>query len=193
MSTVHRHDMFSDEHRRASKPCTRHVAAAWNWLARRVRFLYDTRLGWLVGERFLVLAYRQRRSGRWVESVARVLYRDERSDAYVAVLGHGTPARWLRDVDGSCDVVITVGARRVRARVALVNSPIAALVLRRYASLHPLGFAVLTRAMPGGPHRGTPADCERLVASLTLVALLCESADRHAVGRKPGPFVDDAT
>jgi hypothetical protein len=180
--TVHDQDMSVSEHRRATSIFARHAAATWNRLAQRVRFLYDTRLRWFVGERFLVLAHRDGRRGRWAERVVRVLYHDERSDAYVVVLGRGARPRWLRDVNRSCDVVITVGARRVRARVAMLNAPVAALVLRRYASLHPLGFAVLTAAVPGPPRRGTAAYCERLVATMTLVALFCKDTDRHAAG-----------
>lgn len=98
--------------------------------------LYRARLGWLLGERFLRLAHRGRRSGRRRETVLETIGRDEDRALYV-VSGRGERSDWLRNLMVEPRATIDTGRRRGLAVTARRLEPAEAVEpLRGYMTAH---------------------------------------------------------
>lgn len=75
-------------------------------LLRLPNCLYRLHLGWLLGSRFLLLAHRGRRSGRWRQTVVEVVQHNPGSDTYFIASGWGEKSNWASqrqgDTRGDC-------------------------------------------------------------------------------------------
>jgi deazaflavin-dependent oxidoreductase (nitroreductase family) len=101
---------------------------------------YRIGLGWLFGDRLLLLHHRGRKSGRLRRTVLEVIRRDERTDTYVVASGWGEQPQWVRNVMARPDVVIQTGRRVVCARASRLPADQAAQEIARYARRHPVLF-----------------------------------------------------
>ena len=100
-------------------------------------WLYRMRLGFLLGNRMLLLEHRGRRSGRRRYAVLEVVDRPT-PDTFVIVSGFGASSQWYHNLLADPHVRISVGWRRNAAAVATLLSPDAAeAALGRYAEQHP--------------------------------------------------------
>ena len=75
------------------------------------RYVYLWHLGWLLGHRFLLLTHTGRNSGVPRQTILEVLQHETASDAYYVLSGWGGKADWLRNVEKTPEVIITVGRR----------------------------------------------------------------------------------
>jgi deazaflavin-dependent oxidoreductase (nitroreductase family) len=71
-------------------------------------WLFRMHLGWMVGERFLLLTHTGRSSGVPRQAILEVLQHDTANDAYYVLSGWGGKADWLRNVEKTPEVIITV-------------------------------------------------------------------------------------
>ena len=76
------------------------------------RYVYLWHLGWLLGHRFLLLTHTGRNSGLPRQTILEVLQHETASDAYYVLSGWGGKADWLRNVEKTPEVIITVGRRQ---------------------------------------------------------------------------------
>lgn len=84
--------------------------------------LFEAGLGFLFGERFLLLRHVGRKSGRPRETVLEVAHHDESTGVYQVASGFGSTSDWYRNVLAHPEVEIQVGRRR-HAVVARPLSP----------------------------------------------------------------------
>jgi deazaflavin-dependent oxidoreductase (nitroreductase family) len=103
-------------------------------------YLYRTGLGWLFGDRLLLLHHYGRKSGHLRRTVLEVIRRDERTDTFVVASGWGEQPQWVRNVMARPDVVIQTGRRVVWARAARLPADQAAQEIAQYARRHPVLF-----------------------------------------------------
>jgi hypothetical protein len=75
-----------------------HPAGSLRMALRLPVYLYRLHLGWLLGQRFLLLTHIRRRSGQRHQTVLEVVGRDAAGDATV-MSGWGRRADWHRNVD----------------------------------------------------------------------------------------------
>ena len=61
--------------------------------------LYDWRLGWLLGHRFIRLSHTGRHSGRPYQAMLEVLRIDHTTEEIVVVAGLGRATDWLRNLE----------------------------------------------------------------------------------------------
>lgn len=107
------------------------------WLARAPIWLYRARLGFVFGNRVLMLEHLGRRTGARRYVVLEVLGRPQ-VGTWVVAAGLGDRAQWFRNVQANSDVRISVGRHQFRPAHARVLSPDeAAAVLQAFASRHP--------------------------------------------------------
>lgn len=140
------------------------------WLARLPVGLYRARLGWLLGDRFLMLAHVGRRSGLRRHTVLEVVRHDKTNDTYYVAAGFGENSDWLLNVAKMPDVVVHVGLRQ-RAAVAERLSPDdAAHEIAEFARRHPAETVVLARVL-GLQWDRTMEDARELARALPMVAL----------------------
>ena len=136
-------------------------------------YLYRWRLGWLFGNRFLLLTHVGRRTGRRRQTVLEVMeYRDPGPEL-VVMSGFGPKAEWLRNIEATSDIEITSGADRFVASYRFLGEEEAMNVVAGYEQrnrwIGPAIRSVLSRLL-GWHYRGTAADRRRLVAQLPLIA-----------------------
>ncbi len=108
-------------------------------------WLYRLRLGWLFGNRFLLLTHIGRKSGLARQTVIEVVKYDEESDRYFVVSGWGIQSDWYQNIHKNPDVVINVGARKLQVRAEDIPLSEAVDILEEYTCRYPMAFKELTR------------------------------------------------
>jgi deazaflavin-dependent oxidoreductase (nitroreductase family) len=112
-------------------------------LARAPVWLYRARLGFLFGNRFLLIEHIGRRTGSARYVVVEVVERPG-ADRYVVASGFGERAQWFRNVLVTPRVRVSVGRRRlVPADASVLDPADAAAAVRRYRTAHPWAWRVL--------------------------------------------------
>ncbi len=74
-------------------------------------WLYRARLGWLLGDRFLMLTHTGRKSGLPRQTVIEVVQHDKGTDTYYVVSGWGEKSDWYQNIRKSPSVTVHVGGR----------------------------------------------------------------------------------
>ncbi|MCA5892009.1 nitroreductase family deazaflavin-dependent oxidoreductase [Isoptericola sp. NEAU-Y5] len=107
------------------------------WFVRSPIRLYRSGLGFLLGDRMLMLTHRGRTSGEPRYVVLEVSDRPA-PDRIVVVAGLGPRSQWFRNIQADPRVLVSIGRRRdVRARAAVMSPDDGAAMLARYAAEHP--------------------------------------------------------
>ncbi len=107
-------------------------------------WLYRARLGWLLGDRFLMLTHRGRRSGRAHETVIEVVRHDRQADTYYVVSGWGEKSDWYQNIRKSPSVTIQAGGRKLHAIAEFIPMDRAIEIMEAYARKHPTAFRELS-------------------------------------------------
>jgi deazaflavin-dependent nitroreductase family protein len=134
-------------------------------------WLYRVRLGWLLGNRFLLLTHAGRRSGLPRQTVLEVVRYDRTTDTYVVASGWGEKADWLQNVQQTPAVTVTVGCRRVEATAVRLSTAAALRELQDYAKSHPIAFRFIVRLVTGQPVKSPDAAVSVLARSVPLITL----------------------
>jgi deazaflavin-dependent oxidoreductase (nitroreductase family) len=138
--------------------------------------LFRLRLGFVFGQRLLMLEHRGRKSGKTRRTVLEVVERDESSGAYVLASGWGEKADWFQNLMASPDATITVGFRRLPIRASRLSPDEARARLEGYAARHPAAFRGLGRFMLGVHIDSVERRIDALVERVPLVALTPRTA-----------------
>ncbi|HEX2570481.1 MAG TPA: nitroreductase family deazaflavin-dependent oxidoreductase [Polyangia bacterium] len=134
-------------------------------------WLYRHGLGWILGERFLLLTHIGRKTGRPRQAVLEVVHHDAASDTYFILSGWGHRSDWLLNVEKTPEVSIDIGRRHLDARAERIAPAEAAGVLGRYMRRYPRAFRQLGRFMLGEALPPGDEGCRRLAEKLPMVAL----------------------
>ena len=128
-------------------------------------WLYRLHLGWLLGNRFLMLTHKGRKSGQTYQTVIEVVQFDKERDTYYAVSGWGKRADWYQNIHAYPDIVINAGRRQLKAHATDIPLPEAVDILETYTRQHPLAFKELCRLFLG-EHLQPSRDSGRRLAEL---------------------------
>lgn len=135
--------------------------------------LYDARVGWLLGRRFLRLSHWGRRSGRLYHTVLEVVGEIPETGEIVVVAGLGAGSDWYRNLQAGPALAVEVGRERFVPAHRTLEPAEAAGVLaayeRRNRLVAPLVRLVLTRLL-GWRYDGSEQARARLTATLPFVA-----------------------
>lgn len=132
-------------------------------------WFYRLHLGWLLGNRFLLLEHVGRKSGLPRQTVIEMVRYDKTSHVCVVASGWGTKSDWFRNIQQTPDVTITVGARRYKAQATFLSEAEAAQELLDYSKNHPLAFRELMTLLGHTP-LATAENCRELAKAMPLVA-----------------------
>jgi deazaflavin-dependent oxidoreductase (nitroreductase family) len=141
------------------------------WLLRLPIWLYRLRLGWLLGDRFLMLTHIGRTSGQPRQSVLEVVGHDAAAGTYVIASGWGEKADWLRNIQKHPRVLVDAGRRRFEATAERLDEEAATRAAGDYARRHPSAFRGLASRMIGQSLTGTDADYRALAQAVPFVTL----------------------
>jgi deazaflavin-dependent oxidoreductase (nitroreductase family) len=134
-------------------------------------WLYRLRLGWLLGNRFLLLTHVGRKTGLPHQTVVEVVGHNSTKDRYVIASGWGEKSDWFRNIRQTPNVDVTVGGRSFQAHATILSVAEAEEELLRYAHKHPVAFRELAKFMMGEHLEASREDCSKLAQSIPLVAL----------------------
>ena len=134
-------------------------------------WLYHLHLGWLLGDRFLLLTHIGRKSGLPRQAVIEVVRHDPTSDIYIIASGFGAQVDWFRNIQKNPNVVVQGDAHRLEAVAERLPLDVAADELHGYAQRHPRAFRTITKRLLGQELDGSAESCQRLAADVPVVAL----------------------
>ena len=133
-------------------------------------WLYRARLGWLLGDRFLMLTHTGRKSGLPRQTVIEVVQHDKETDTYYVVSGWGEKSDWYQNIRKSPSVTIHVGRRKFQSNTEFIPVEKAIDLLDAYARDHPVAFSELSGLFLG--ERAKPGDdaSKRIAEKMPMVA-----------------------
>jgi deazaflavin-dependent oxidoreductase (nitroreductase family) len=141
------------------------------WSLRLPLWLYRWHLGWLLGERFLMLTHVGRNSGRLQHTVIEVVRHNQLTDTYFIISDWGEKSDWYQNLQETPEATIQIGRRERAVTATRAPVTVATLVLLTYAFRHPATFRELSRGMVGRPLTILPEDCRLLAEAVPVVAL----------------------
>ncbi|HJQ13597.1 MAG TPA: nitroreductase family deazaflavin-dependent oxidoreductase [Anaerolineales bacterium] len=133
-------------------------------------WLYRLHLGWLLGDRFLMLTHVGRKSGRPYETVIEVVRHDKEPDTYYVVSGWGDKSDWYQNIQKSADVTVHVAGRKFQARAKFIPLAKAIEIMEAYAHEHSLAFRELSSLFLGEHIQSTSDAPRRLAEKMPMVA-----------------------
>lgn len=99
-------------------------------------YLYRIKLGWVFGQRLLLLNHTGRVSGKPRHTVLEVAEHDPTDDSYIVASGWGTKAAWYQNILATPEVRIQVGARVLPVMALPLSKDEGGDVFVRYAAKH---------------------------------------------------------
>ena len=142
------------------------------WFLRAPIMLYRLRLGWLLGERFLLLNHIGRKSGKAHQTVVEVADHDPNNDTYYIVSGWGYKSQWYQNLCASPTIEIQVGRRKLAVRAETLLTADAVKVLLAYRSKHPMAARELSKVLGIDMNSGTPKQLEDAIRTrMPVIAL----------------------
>lgn len=129
--------------------------------------LFHLHLGWLLMNHFLLLTHIGRKSGVPRQTVLEVLLHDTAKDVYYVMAGWGEKSDWVKNIEKTPQVTISVGHRHFRALASRLSSVEAESEVIAYGRQHPRLIRSLPRLL-GYRVDGTEEDL-RTLARLGIV------------------------
>ena len=77
--------------------------------------LYKIGLGWLFGNRALLLSVKGRKSGKIRQTVLEIIHHLPAENSYYVASGFGTRSQWFKNFKNDPRVIIQVGSKRLNA------------------------------------------------------------------------------
>lgn len=133
-------------------------------------WLYRIRLGWLLGDRFLMLIHTGRKSGLPRQTVIEVVQHDKTTDTYYVVSGWAEKSDWYQNVRKTPQVTIQVGRRKFHSIAEFIALEQAIEILESYARVHPIAFSELSGLFLGERMKPGSDAPQRLAKKMPMLA-----------------------
>lgn len=111
--------------------------------------LYKAHMGWIFGNRFLMLTHLGRKSGKEYQTIVEVVRHDQEKDIYTIASGWGVKSDWFQNITAHPEVKVHVGRRQFTASALRLSDNEAETALRDYATRHPYAFKELAGLIVG--------------------------------------------
>jgi deazaflavin-dependent oxidoreductase (nitroreductase family) len=138
-------------------------------------WLYRARLGWLLGDRFLMLTHTGRKSGLARQVVIEVVQHDKGTDTYYVVSGWGEKSDWYQNIRQTPSVTIHTGGRTFQSKGEFIPVEKAVHILEAYAHDHPVAFNELSGLFLGERMKPGSDAPQRIAAKMPMVAFRPEN------------------
>ena len=150
---------MADAHRRP-------LPTGWRRVAFRLPILaYRLGVGWLFGQRFLLLNHVGRKTGLPRQAVIEMVEHDAAAGTWAVASGFGHTAAWYRNLRQTPDATIQVGRREYAVTARFLTAADGGTAMRRYAERYPKTARRLASFMgfdPDGSASGYQAIGERI-------------------------------
>ncbi|MEP7289533.1 MAG: nitroreductase family deazaflavin-dependent oxidoreductase [Chloroflexota bacterium] len=120
------------------------------WLRLMLRLpilLYRLKLGWLLGERFVLLNHLGRKTGQVHQTVVEIIGHNAAQDTYYIVSGWGYKANWYQNLLARPNITVQIGRHQRAIRAETLTPSAGVQVLLDYRKHHPLASRELSRLM----------------------------------------------
>jgi len=133
--------------------------------------LYSLGLGWVMGDRFLRLRHRGRKSARVHDTVLEVVGRDEESGTYYIASGWGEGSHWFRNIQKTPGVGVQVRSRKFKAKAERLTYEEASDIHYKYAQKYPKAFGILTAKILGEKLEPSQENASKMAKYVPVAAL----------------------
>jgi deazaflavin-dependent oxidoreductase (nitroreductase family) len=133
-------------------------------------WLYRAHLGWLLGNRFLMLTHTGRKSGQPHQTVIEVVKYKPDTDTYYVVSGWGEKSDWYQNIRKTPSVTVNAGGRTFQSKAEFVPVEKAVDLLDAYAHDHPTAFRELSGLFLGEHGKPSNDAPERIAEKMPMVA-----------------------
>ena len=141
----------------------------WKRVLRLPIHLFRAHLGFLMGERILLLIHQGRVSGRMRETAVEVVAHDRTTHEFIVCSGTGPRADWYRNITALPAVEVQVRNHRWTPTQRLLPQQEAAERFADYERLHPTTARRLLTSM-GNAYDGTDEGRFEMMAQMPMVA-----------------------
>ena len=131
--------------------------------------LYRWRLGFLLGDRFVLITHRGRTSGRTYRTPVEVVQHDTDTHEYIVCSGTGAGADWYQNLQASPVTAVQVRNRVWVPSQRFLDADEAAQRFADYEAKHPGTARRLLQTM-GNSYDGTDAGRVAMMADMPMVA-----------------------
>jgi deazaflavin-dependent oxidoreductase (nitroreductase family) len=135
-------------------------------------YLYRLHLGWLLGNRFLMLTHIGRKSGRPHQTVLEVVSYDRQSNTFVIASGWGEKSSWYKNITKNNQVQVTTRNGHFKATANRLSVEEARHQLLDYAHKYPMAFRELAGMMVGVRGENDEENCDILARTIPLFSLI---------------------
>ena len=149
-----------------------HPSGLWRFVFRFPILLYRLNLGWLFGERALLLEHRGRKSGIIRKAVVEVVDHDLQKDSYTVAAAWGNQSDWYKNIQAQPNVSVEVGTKRFAAFAKMLSADEAAQHLNTYATKHPFAFRQLGSHLFGYKSHDTVQIIKSLTDAIPFVEFI---------------------
>lgn len=111
-------------------------AGVSRFLFRLPVWMYRRGLGWMLGDRFLMIRHTGRMSGLPRQAVVEVVRHDADTDSYIVAVGFGKQTDWYQNLLANPDASIQVGRRTIEIRARQLSSEEGGAEMLDYARRH---------------------------------------------------------
>ncbi len=132
-------------------------------------YLYKAHLGWLLGERFLLLTHTGRISGERRQAVLEIIRVDKTKQIYYVASGFGEKSDWFCNLQNNPKATIQVGRQLMHVQARLLNPEEAEEEFLDYARRHPTAIKNLA-GMLGYQLDGSETSLRALAKAMPVVA-----------------------
>ena len=141
----------------------------FKWFLKAPALLFRAKLGFLFGERFLMITHVGRKSGTTFHTPLEVVVHDTDSAEYIVCSGTGANADWYRNITAQPVTSIQVKNRVWTPGQRMLDSPEAADRFADYEHRHPKAASKLLDSM-GQSYDGTDSDRVRMMQNIPMIA-----------------------
>ena len=140
----------------------------FKWVLHAPTWLFRAHLGFIMGERFLMIEHTGRRSGKQYRTVLEVAGRNRERNEWISASGTGPKADWFRNISAGGLNAVWIGTTRHQATPRFLDDPEAAEVMLGYEQDHPSAAAKLIESM-GVSYDGTSEGRTAMMHKIPMV------------------------
>lgn len=141
----------------------------FKWFLHAPTWLYRGHLGFVMGDRFVMIEHLGRTSGNLYRTVLEVAGNYPDTNEWIVTSGTGPRADWYRNLRAGALQAVWIGSKRSDATVRFLDAEEAGSVFHDYESDHPRTAVKLMRSM-GVSYDGTDADRIEMMRSIPMVS-----------------------
>lgn len=138
-------------------------------LLRTPVWLFRIRLGFLMGDRIVLITHIGRTTGRRHQTPVEAVVHDREASEYTVCSGTGPEADWYRNLEATSSPQIQVGNKRWAPRQRFLTAEEAATAFALYERTHPATARRLLESM-GNSYDGSDAGRVAMMADMPMVA-----------------------